>query len=150
LAQDLERFFGAAHPGFNWNFEGVEVGLLIADADTQDEAALGGLIDDCAILRDPNRMVQREKQHARADFHTLSLHPNQTSHQKRVRQITVLLLVMLGNEASMPAAGFGGLGLGDYFVDDACHVFSGGRILSAGQISNGKHHAYRVASRMKR
>jgi len=38
-AQNLKCFFSAADAGFDRNFEGVEVGPLIADADAKDEGA---------------------------------------------------------------------------------------------------------------
>jgi hypothetical protein len=75
----------------------------------------------------------------------LGFHPNETGSQERVRQIAILLLVMLGDEASVPAAGFSDLSLNDHLVDDACHVFSGGRILGARQISNRKHRSLQSA-----
>ena len=137
LADDVDGLLGARRSLGNRNAERVEVLRLVADSDAQHQATLGGQVDHRAVFGHVYRMVERHEQHAGADLDPLGLHADQPGQQQRIGQIAVLLLMVFGQEAAVPAAGLRGLGLGRQFVDHARHVRPGRRVLSTRQITNG-------------
>ena len=77
-------------------------------------------------------MVERHKQDTRPNFEALGFHPDHTSQEQGIRQIAVLLLVVLSQKATIPAAGFGRLGLGHKLINHTGHILPGRGILGAG------------------
>src|SRR5215216_6190839 len=72
----------------------------------------------------------------------LGPHAHQTRHEQRIGQIAIGLLVVFTDEAAITAARLRHLSLGHDFIDDACHVGPGGRILCAGEIANADDDGY--------
>src|SRR5206468_4359690 len=102
--------------------ERSEVGGLIPDADTEDEASLGDEIQRDDVLRQMHRMMERQEDDGGADVQRARAGGHGRGHDERRRKETVLVLMVLTEEAGMEPARFCELGFGDDFVDAPVEV----------------------------
>src|SRR5262249_12943092 len=138
-AHDLQSFLRPGRALSHWDLKRGKIVRLIADADTQYQPPLRRQVDDRAIFGHVYGVMQRQKKNASANLNARRLYTNMSRHQQRIGQISVFLLVMLRNEAAIPAAGFDGLSFSDDFIEDARHIGAGRGVLRAGKITHWEH-----------
>ena len=104
--------------------ERAEVRLLVADADAEDEAALGDDVQRDRVLGHAHRVMQRQEDHRGADAQALRARGDRGGDDQRRREEPVAVLVVLAEEARVEAGGLGELRLGDDLVHAAVEVLA--------------------------
>src|SRR5262249_28383771 len=127
-AQDLHALLEQREAMLHGNSEGLEVRRLIADANPEDDAPLGGEIERDRILGHAHGMMERQEEDRRADTKPRRPSGHHRGRDDWRRQEPVLVLMVLAEEARVEAAGFGQLRLGDHLVDRTVEILATRRI----------------------
>ncbi len=97
------------------------------------------MIDHRNVFGQAYRMIERRQQHAGADLDALGAHADHAGHQRRRRQVAVLLLVMLGEIEAVETDRLAQFRLLHQLFDHAGTVLAVGRVLGAGEIAYRQH-----------
>ena len=80
----LKAFFRTPGSLFGANTKGFKVDILTTNTQGQSEPAFGGLVDDCTIFSQTNRMVERCPGNAYANLNSRGARTYKTGHKHRI------------------------------------------------------------------
>jgi hypothetical protein len=128
LCGQLEDLLGQVTAVLRAAAEPSELDRPTADTHADDRAAVGELIEQVAVLGEPQRVVQRWHGHAEADACPLDLRRQVRAEHERVGKRVVVGEVMLGQEDGVKASAVGLNGLLRASLDDQSVVMRAARL----------------------
>jgi len=137
--QDFDALLAAPDPRREGHPEGIEVGLLVTDADSKDQAASRGDVDDRRVLGHVHGVIQWEEEDTRSHSDPLRGGAHEAREHQRVRKVAVRLLVMLTEETAIESGPLGRPCFDDHFLPQPIDVLRVRRILLAGEVAHLYH-----------